>query len=278
MGDTTGIDWCDSTINLWIGCTKVSPACDNCYAEKLGRRFGVEWGGALKPTTEASWGKIEIYQRAAPKFRKEHRRDRRVFINSLSDFFDNQAEQAWRDDACRRMEAAPDVVFILVTKRPQNVARFIPKHWLDAGGWPANVWLLVTAENQTEYDRRVAHLLALRGPRQRGISMEPMLENIDPGYSLSRSPHERAQWAARYTRKVVQPGDVGALTWVIIGGESGHGARPMPPVDQLRRVAQIFFISGVAVFVKQMSAADFGRDHKNPAVFPGGLQRRDHPA
>lgn len=279
MGDTTGILWCDSTINLWIGCTKLSPACDFCYAELLGRRFGVEWDAPPKKTGDASWSKIASYQRNAARYRAKHGRARRVFINSLSDFFDNQAEDAWRTTACLAFERAPDVVWILVTKRPQNVHKMVPAHWLKREGWPKNVWLLVTAENQREHDRRVAELLAIPGPAIRGISMEPMLELIHPGYSTIGSRYERAQWASRVLKRPVPHETAGELSWVIIGGESGKHARPMPPAADVATLATSYSAGGIAVFVKQMSQAEYpGDSYKDLERFPRGLRTRRHPA
>lgn len=275
MADLTGIAWCDSTINLWIGCTKVSPACDNCYAELLGRRFGVEWGGERKRTGAASWGKIEAYQRGAKRYIAKHGRPRRVFINSMSDFFDNQVDQSWRDQGCIEMERAPDVIFILVTKRPQNVWKMVPKHWLK--DWPKHIWLLTTAENQEQYDLRVGHLLSIPGRPLAGISMEPMLEPIHPHRSISFSAHERAEWCAFNIKKPVDRDHVNVLSWIIIGGESGRNARPMPTDEQVAAAVRLFRSGGRAVFVKQRSQATHPHTFKQFDAFPNFLKIRSHP-
>jgi len=277
MADVSKIEWTDSTINLWIGCTRVSAACDNCYAALLGRRFGVQWDGPPKRTGEASWGKIAAYQRGAARFIAKHGRPRRVFINSLSDFFDNQAEAAWRAAACVEMEAAPDVIFILVTKRPMLVGRMVPAHWMKREGWPKNVWLLTTAENQEEYDRRVAHLLTVPGAVI-GISGEPLLDDIMPSLSLSYSPRERAAWASRIIKRPVDPDRVNRLQWAIIGGESGRKARPMPPQLQIQRLIGTFDAAEVPVFFKQLSQREYTTTFKDFATFPPGFQIRRHPA
>lgn len=276
MADGTAIEWADATLNLWFGCTQVSPACDHCYAMRWGPRLGVKWNGPPKRAAESAFDRISGFQRSAKRYNALHSRPRRVFINSLSDFFDNQAEQGWRSRACLDMEFAPDVIFILVTKRPQLVARMVPPHWTKPGGWPANVWLLVTAENQVEYDRRVAHLLTVPGPTVRGISMEPMLEAIDPGQSISGSAVERAEWCSRHLKRPIAASAVGALRWNIIGGESGRGARPMP-YDSAQLITVRFGSIGIAVFVKQLSAADYPDTFKDYASFPPGLRRREHP-
>lgn len=277
MGDATAIEWCDSTINLWIGCTRVSAGCDNCYAATLAVRFRVVWDAPPKKTGPASWDKIESYQRGAARFMAKHGRARRVFVNSMSDFFDNQAPREWRDAACARMELADHVMFLLVTKRPQNVAKMVPAHWLKPGGWPPNVWLGVTAENQEQYNLRVAWLLSVPGVDVAFISMEPMLGEIDAGRSISHSARERSEFVTRYTKKIFDWDRIGKLRWVIIGGESGRKARPMPEKGSIARLANRYQASGISVFVKQMSQAEYPDGYKDIAAFPRGLKAREFP-
>lgn len=282
MADETGIEWADSTINLWIGCTQISAACDYCYAKALaaraGKAWGVTWNGPPVKTKDASWNKIAKFQKQAAAFHAEHGRPRRVFINSLSDFFDNQAEDEWRWAACARMEAAPDVIFILVTKRPQLVSRMVPGHWLKREGWPLNVWLLTTAEDQQQWDLRVAWLLTLPAPVL-GVSIEPMLKAIGPHHSLSSSGHERAAWVNTRTKgKVVMTDEtVGTLGWAIIGGESGRQARSMPPLQDVIMLAGQLRACRVPLFIKQMSERDFPKTYKDRAAFPRGLKMMEHP-
>lgn len=276
MADQTNIEWADSTLGLWIGCTEVSPACHNCYAREWGKRFGVEWNAPPRRTADSTWAKIAGYQRSAAKFIAANGRPRRVFINSLSDFFDNQADPAWRAKACLEFELAPDVIWMLVTKRPQNVAAMVPAHWMKREGWPPNVWMLTTAENQREYDRRVAWLLTIPA-KVLGISGEPLIGGIGPGHSISYSAHERASWAGSIIKRPLQPDAINRLSWFILGGESGKNARPMPPViDMLGLVAQLRS-AGVKVFVKQMSQADQPLTFRDRDCFPKGLKMKDHP-
>jgi protein gp37 len=278
MADATGIEWCDSTINLWIGCTRISAGCDFCYAATLAKRFGVVWDAPPKRTGPASWDKIAAYQRGADRFIEKHGRPRKVFVNSMSDFFDNQAEREWRDDACLEMERADKVMFLLVTKRPQNIAKMVPAHWLKPGGWPPNVWLGVTAEDQEQYNLRVAWLLSIPGVDVAFISMEPMLEEIEPGRSISFSKSERAAFVERYTKKIVDWDHVGQIKWVIIGGESGGKARPMPSSRSIEWLANRYASVGIPVFIKQMSQAEYpGKAYKDINQFPKGLQRRGFP-
>lgn len=210
MGETTNIEWCDSTANLWIGCTKVSPGCDNCYAERDWdlRKHRVQWGPrGARSYAKSGWALIRKYQRAAAATGVDPQlgRKRRIFVNSLSDFFDNHRSITWREEAFALFEASPDTILILVTKRPENVAKMVPPHWMQPGGWPAHVWLLVTAEDQTRADHRIPILIDLPTPMV-GVSAEPLL-------GLLRF---KGAWMAR-------------LGWVIVGGESGPTARPIHP-------------------------------------------------
>lgn len=276
MAEQSGIEWTDSSLSLWIGCTQVSPACDHCYAMKIQGRLKVEWNGPPRPAAESAWKKIDQWQRGAARFMKEHGRRRRVFINHLSDFFDNQALPEWRDRACLYMEAAPDVIFILVTKRPQNVRKMVPTTWLRGDRWPENVWLLTTAEDQAEYHRRVPHLMTVPGVKTIGISFEPLLEEIILGRSISESAYERARWCQMWLRRPVADHEVGKLAWGIIGGESGHKARPMPSPFRVSSMVSTMKAAKIAVFFKQLSQAEHD-NFKEYDAFPRQLQIREYP-
>lgn len=276
MADTTGIAWADATLNLWKGCTQVSPACDNCYAKTWGARFGIEWNTTPIRTVLGTRKKLFTYQRKAAAFLAEHGHPMRIFINSLSDFFDNQADQAWRDEACIDFEACPDVIIMLVTKRPQNIRKMVPLHWL-RGHWPAHVWVLTTGENQTEFDRRVLALMDVPAP-VRGVSMEPMLELIYPEWAFRRGAQEIRTEVGRRMRGKAQPCDIRALNWLIIGGESGSKARPMPPVQAVGEMALRVRNEGAAVFMKQLSQADYPKTFGDFDSFPNILKVRNHPS
>lgn len=275
MAETTGIAWADATLNLWKGCTELSPACDNCYAKTWGARFGIAWNTTPIQTVLGTRKKLFTYQRKAAAFAAEHGHPMRIFINSLSDFFDNQAPQAWRDEACIDFEACPDVIIMLVTKRPQNVRKMVPLHWL-RGGWPPHVWLLTTGENEQEFNRRVLALMDVPAPI-RGVSMEPMLEAIDTAWAFRRSQVMVALEVGRRIGRKPQPCDIRPLDWLIIGGESGSKARPMPRLDDVGHMAMMVRNEGAAVFVKQLSQADYPATFKKLETFPSTLQIRDHP-
>lgn len=163
MGERTEISWTDSTFNPWVGCTKVSTGCDHCYAEAMmADRYGrVDWGphGSRSRTSPANWRKPIAWNRAVRISGRRHR----VFCASLADVFDNHGSitSGWHGDLWHLISRTPNLDWLLLTKRPQNIRKMLPETygapaWGD--GWP-NVWLGVTAENQVEADRRVPVLI-----------------------------------------------------------------------------------------------------------------------
>jgi protein gp37 len=248
MGENSKIEWTDHTMNFWVGCTKVSAACDHCYAEAWAKRTGQSdlWRGARKRTTDANWRKpirwnqVAIADGARP----------RVFTNSLADFFDNQIDESWRIDAWDVIRRTPVLTWLILTKRPQNIAKMLPPNWGD--GWP-NVWLGTTVENQEEADRRIPHLLAAPA-KVRFLSCEPLLGEID----LTRVRHQLSGCPfmvsnALYAADSLNKGRPQTrIDWVIAGGESGPGARPMHP-DWARSLRDQCAAAGVPFFFKQMT-------------------------
>lgn len=209
MAKHSKIEWTHHTFNPWWGCAKVSPACAHCYAETWARRLALElWG---RSSSRRYFG--DDYWLQPVRWNKEAQRAgvrRRVFCASMADVFEGRSElDIWRERLWPLVEGTPWLDWLLLTKRPQNVARMVP--WQET--WPANVWLGVTAENQRWAERRIPILLGLPA-RIKFISAEPLLGRL----SLS-------QWTGRAPS--VEP--IGGLDWVIAGGESGHGARPTHP-------------------------------------------------
>jgi protein gp37 len=159
MGENSKIEWTDHTFNPWIGCQHVSPGCDQCYAETMmDHRYGkVEWGphGERKRTSKGNWRNPLKWNADARAFKREYGHRPRVFCASLADVFDNQAPSEWRKDLfalireCRRLD------WLMLTKRPQNILKMLPEDW---GDGYRNVWLGVTAENQTFFDQRIDSL------------------------------------------------------------------------------------------------------------------------
>jgi len=270
MAAITGISWADSTVNLWTGCTKVSRACDHCYAETLmDTRFGrVAWGPhGDRQYVKAGWALARRLQRAAAANRgldPELGRRRRVFVNSLSDFFDNHRSIVWRGDAWALFRSCPDVDFMLLTKRPQNIAKMLPPDW-DAAGWP-NVWLGVTVEDQIEAVRRIPYLLAVPGRVIRFLSCEPLLSFVQPWLPAIRD---------RAVELGADPDNLPGLDWVIAGGESGNGARSMDLTWPLA-LLELCRLTGTAFHFKQLSEADTPR-YEDPEAFPEALRVREFP-
>lgn len=275
MVENSGIEWTDHTWNPWIGCQKVSPACDRCYAETLvmtrmqnmpqGRPG---WGphGARVPTAERNW---QYPHRWAREARQAAARPR-VFTLSLGDFFDNQANETWRSRAWSTMRDTPELDWLVLTKRPQNIAAMLPSWWGPMG--LPNVWLGCTVENQAEADRRIPILLDVPA-RVRFLSCEPLLGIVDlTRVALPGGRYLDALSGLRYFGPGNAP--VGPrVDWVIAGGETGKGARPMDP-DWARSLRDQCVGSGVAFFMKQMGAPVKARQ---PAI-PDDLLVRQFPA
>lgn len=244
MTANTKIEWADHTFNPWTGCTKVSPGCDHCYAEGWSKRSGhVQWGpqGERRRTSASNWATPLKWNEQA---RLEQRRFR-VFCASLADVFDNHRSIAdsWRADLWSLIDRTQHLDWLLLTKRPQNIGALLPSDWGD--GWP-NVWLGTTVENQVEADRRIPHLLAV--PAQvRFLSCEPLLGRLN-----LRGPETGTAGVDALTGwRGGMYGEWGPrLHWVICGGESGPGARPMHP-DWARSLRDQCQDAGVAFHFKQ---------------------------
>ena len=179
MAENSKIEWCDHTFNPWVGCTKVSPACDHCYAEGWAKRTGQAhlWEGDRRRTSSASWRQPTLWNRKA----KATGVRARVFCASLADVFDNKVPERWRDDLWHLIGRTSHLDWLLLTKRPQNIRKMLPGSAIGApewgAGWP-NVWLGTTVENQEEADRRIPHLLDVPA-KVHFLSCEPLLGPID---------------------------------------------------------------------------------------------------
>jgi len=259
MADQTAIEWCDSTFNPWIGCTRVSPACDDCYAARStpARTLGVVWGTGeqRRRTSDANWKLPAQWQRQAAAFQAQHGRRRRVFCASLADVFDNEVPTSWRVDLLRLIEATPDLDWLLLTKRIGNVDRMLDEAarlMPEVLRWPLpNVWLGATVVNQAEADRDVPKLL--RTPAAvRFLSVEPMLGPINLTSVPVGGGHGHHEFDPIITGNALRRADREAphLHWVICGGESGPKARPMHP-DWARSLRDQCADAGVPFLFKQ---------------------------
>ena len=198
MAQNSKIEWTDHTFNPWIGCTKVSPACDNCYAENLmDTRYGrAKWGpGETRVRTVANnWRTPRKWNKQAAASGERPF----VFCASLADVFDNEVEPQWRADLFALIRDTPNLIWLLLTKRVGNVIKMCPDDL------PANVAIGATLPNQFEYDRDRMKLWQVKQelrPLFTFGSFEPMLGPVIL--------------------------DKHAPDWIIVGGESGTNARPM---------------------------------------------------
>lgn len=202
MAENSGIEWTHHTFNPWIGCTKISAACDHCYAEAWDAR-GLQggpsrWGPHAARTRTKTWGNPLRWQKKAAAEGVRYR----VFTASLADVFDNHKsiDPAWRHELWALIRQCPDLDFLLLTKRPENISRYLPDDWAD--GYP-NVWLGCTVEDQKAAER-AKHLIKIPA-KVHFLSMEPLVGPVD----LSDV--------------------IGGLEWVITGGENGKHYRPVNP-------------------------------------------------
>lgn len=241
MSENSKIEWCDHTFNPWVGCSKVSPACDHCYAETWAKRTGQAnlWAGDRRRTSPANWRQPMKWNAQHDQFYAEHGQRQRVFCASLADVFDKQVPAEWRADLWQLIRDTPNLDWLLLTKRPQNIARMLPVDWGE--GWP-NVWLGTTTGDQKEFDRNIGHLLNVPAAVH-FISAEPLLGPIIiPDVFL-----KHLDWGEG---PKLWPDGAGIINQIIVGGESGPGARPMHP-EWARGLRDQCQASGTAFFFKQ---------------------------
>ena len=231
MSEKSAIEWTDHTFNPWWGCTKVSQGCKHCYAETQSNRFNkAEWGptGVRIKTGAANWKQPLKWNKQAKKQGTRYR----VFCASMADVFEDKLDQPelndWRRDLFQLIINTPHLDWQLLTKRPENVNRMIERAtgFSDSEMWfhaARNVWIGTSVENQETADERILHLLHIPAA-VRFLSVEPLLETV-----------------AVYLQ---------GLHWVIVGGESGRGARPMHP-DWVRSIRDQCTAAGVPFFFKQ---------------------------
>jgi protein gp37 len=243
VAESSKIEWTDHTFNPWTGCTKVSPGCDHCYAESWAKRSGiVKWGNhARKRTTEDYWKGPRVWNKNADRFEAIHGHRQRVFCASLADVFDNKAKAGWRSDLFDLIRQTPRLDWLLLTKRPSNISKMLPSDWRD--GYP-NVWLGMTAEDQTRFDQRW-QFLSVVPATIRFISYEPAIGPLS-------IQNER-----------IKP------DWLIVGGESGYRARAMES-SWARSVIGECRDHGIKPFMKQ-----WGVYSNNPLVREGGLSEEE---
>lgn len=251
----TKIEWADHTFNPWIGCTKVGPGCDNCYAEADfdKRRHVVQWGPnqPRKRTAPSTWAAPLRWNREAAAAGVRHR----VFCASLADVFDNEVPTQWRADLFTLIKKTTHLDWLLLTKRIGNVTRMLAE--ISHGSDPdlpllemmplPNFWIGATITSQSEADRDIPKLLAVPAAK-RFLSMEPLLGPVD--LLASGDPLCRCYGCMSMAAMHQDSPGLQRIDWVIVGGESGPGARPMSP-DWARSLRDQCQAAGVPFMFKQ---------------------------
>lgn len=208
MGQDSKIEWTHHTANLWWGCTEVHAGCDNCYARVFSNRYNEPLWGNDKPrkAIHGVWKNLDKFQRLAEKKGEYHR----VFVGSMMDIFEksmplsNPLDHYTETDDLRQelfcrigMELYPNLLFLLLTKRPSNIPKYVPAGWLDEPQY--NVMYGTSPVDQETFNTLVPQLLKVKG--YKFLSIEPQLAHID-----------------------IVAAD--GVDWIIQGGESGHHKRP----------------------------------------------------
>jgi protein gp37 len=246
MSQSTGIEWTEATWNPWYGCTKVSPGCARCYMYREIRQYGRD---------------PEVVTRSKTTFRQPllwRAQPRLIFTCSWSDWF-HEAADPWREEAWEIVRHTPQHTYQILTKRAERIAGHLPKDWGD--GYP-NVWLGVSIENQRHADR--AAVLCGVAARVRFVSAEPLLGPVDLTKLVTAAPAEyagfgevnrvteidalRGRWL---TELGIEYGGGARIHWLIAGGESGPGFRPMQ-LDWARALRDQCVAAGVPYFLKQI--------------------------
>ena len=243
MAETTGISWTDATWNPWIGCTKVSPGCDHCYAERDMSRFGRHFDQVQRTSSLVFTLPLRLKE------------PRRIFTCSWSDFFHRGAD-AWREEAWEIIKATPWHTYQILTKRPGLMVAWAEKH-----GWPEHVWAGTSVESQ-KYAPRL-DVLARVPAKVRFVSVEPMLEAVDLRPWLG-CPHKGDEDGDICCPECGYPREKSRwIHWVIVGGESGAGFRPME-IPWLESLAQQCSVARVPRGVKQASNLRPGQQGRIP--------------
>lgn len=287
MAETTAIEWADATWNIGIGCTRVSPGCDNCYMIADERRKKRDGGGLVVRKTKTVFDLPLKHTRGGGwkippgSF---------VFTSSLTDVF-HEAHDGWRAEMWDIIRQRPDLVFLLLTKRPHRIVDHLPAWW---GDGPRNVWLGTTVENQRT-TRRIFDLL--KAPAvQYFVSGEPLLEQVQlRSLPVPRSKSMKAFPAFFFDaltgeESVIVDGVAHVIDtaerrigWVIGGGESGDGARPCHPA-WARRLRDECAATGTPFLWKQWGrwapktqTFPYDRDEDGRCVYRGARPPLDVP-
>lgn len=252
----TTIAWTDETINPIVGCSRISEGCQKCYAETAAKTARLQQFSQYQKV--AKWdGTVEFVENQLDRLLR-WKKGKRIFVCSMADMFHKNVPFEWLEEIFSTIEETPQHTFQILTKRPQRMIEFFD--WYSARcsdhslQWrmPDNIWLGVSCENQAMADKRIPLLMEIPA-KVRFLSCEPLLEPLDLSKFLPIEWSEIAEdWIESW------PG-IGSYStndypdWVIIGGESGTGARPCH-VDWIRDIASQCQSAKVPVFVKQLGS------------------------
>lgn len=250
------IGWCDETINPVVGCSHCSPGCDHCYAERFAARLAKNPATAKKYAGVVDENGMWTGKLSAPDWscfdKLPKQGSRRIFIGSMTDIFHENMSESFLTDLFCMMLAKNLCTFMLLTKRPEKMRNFI--HDLRMSVIPSNIWLGVTVCNQREADEKIPILLQIPAAK-RFVSIEPMLGLVD----LNEHEFLCKAWSqGRPTIGIY-------LDWVIVGGETGPGARPMHP-DWVRSLRDQCMEAGTHFYFKGWGTSN---GKKAPALLDG---------
>ena len=264
----TGIPYCDETLNVTAGCTKCSPGCENCWAEKMAHRLkhiclatnnNPQYLG--KTDKDGHWtGKVECCPWLLDQPRK-WKNPRRIFVNSMSDLFHPKVPFEF---ICKVFETIADAsqhTYLIFTKRVEEMKEFFQscEDW-DASEWP-NVQLILSLSTQAEADKKIPILLDILAA-VRGLSLEPLLEDIDlTGFK---------PWYGTFKENQKDKG----LHWVVVGCESGSKRRPCK-LEWVRSIVNQCQAARVPIYVKQLPIN--GKVSRNPKEWPKDLRVQQYP-
>lgn len=257
MGKITHISWTDHTFNPWWGCVKVSPACTHCYAESSSKRFGQSVWGVDAPRRffgDRHWKEPVGWDDSARRVNNRAR----VFCASMADIFEKRDELVpWRKRLWELVRMTPYLDWLLLTKRSENILDMTPDDFKKA--WPENAWAGITTETQEWADKRIPDLMKIPA-KVRWLSVEPMLGSMN-------------------IEKWLGPDKI---NWVIVGGESGIGARDMESswvtdlLAQCRNAGVAFhFKQKGVVMAKRMHCASTKGD--DPSEWPEEFKVQEFP-
>jgi protein gp37 len=257
MAEKTGISWAQSTFNVVWGCTEVphDPCCTHCYARDFSKRLGKDLWGKDKPRQQMSehyWNDPIRWNRKAQKEGRRHR----VFCSSMADVFEDHPDLIEpRRRLWKVISETPALDWMLLTKRPEKMTEFAPDEWKN--GWPSNVWAGTTVGTQ-EWAQKRCPIITKIPAKIRWLSVEPLF-----------GPMDLTPWLDQ-------------ISWVIVGGESGNGARVMKRewvtslIEQCRKFNVAFFFKQKGVVLSRLMGckAEKGDD---PSEWPEDLRIQEFP-